>query len=170
MHSIDDYFFKHDKLIATFKKLTSSLCFLPLFNCRQLSFVTCLKKNTLRICWYTKKHSIESCHACLNITKVGFFFKFHGQEVATFLYLWLSYDSCYVSKNNNTLFTHLWTLHSIYHHLFSTHDKWMAYNLCFLPLFNHNQYCYFSIFFNTLNICSHINDFLIHWGFFSIDN
>jgi hypothetical protein len=38
----------------------------------------------------------------------------------------------------------------------------------FPPFLNHNQYCYLSIVFNTLNICSHINDFLIHWRFFQL--
>ncbi len=33
--------FTHDKLMATYKKLTPSLYFLPLFNCSQLSFAMC---------------------------------------------------------------------------------------------------------------------------------
>jgi hypothetical protein len=80
-----------------------------------------------------------------------------------------------VSKNSNTLFTHLWTIHSIYHHLVSTCNKWMvAYqklnsSLCFPPPFNYNQYLLnFLCFFNTLNICSYIKDFT--FIFFSIGN
>jgi hypothetical protein len=44
MHSIYDYFFTHDKLMATHKKLTPSLRFLPLFNCSKLSFAMCFFK------------------------------------------------------------------------------------------------------------------------------
>jgi len=118
--------FMHDKLMATYKKLTPSLCFLPLFNCSQLSFAMCLKKNTLRICWYIRKISIESSHTCLNIAKVGIFSKSMDKSLPCFY----TYSYCKIvvnlSKNSSTLFTHLWTLHSIYHHFFFTHDKWMV--------------------------------------------
>ncbi len=89
-----------------------------------------------------------SFHTCINITKVGNFSKSMEKRLPCF-YVYGYYKIIVnVSKNSNTLFTHLWTLHFIYHHLFSTHDKWMVayqkltYNLCFPPLFNHNQYCY----------------------------
>jgi hypothetical protein len=117
-----------------------------LVNCH----LPCVFFNTLRICWHTKKNSMESFHTCLNIVEVGMFFSKLMDKRLPCLYV---HGYCKtvvnVSKNNNTIFTNLWILHSIYHHLFSTHDKWMAtykkltYNLCFSPLFNHNQYCYF---------------------------
>jgi hypothetical protein len=51
--------------------------------------------------------------------KSEFFFQNHGQEVVMFICLWLSKIVVNIFKNNNTLSTHLQTLHSIYHHCFS---------------------------------------------------
>jgi hypothetical protein len=45
--------FSHNKLMATYKKLTPSLQLLPLFNYNLLLFVMCFFY-TLRICWYIK--------------------------------------------------------------------------------------------------------------------
>jgi hypothetical protein len=72
IHPMYDYFFTCDKLMATYKKLTHNLHFLSLFNYNYLLFVTCFFF-TLRICWYIKKNSIESCYACVNIARVGMF-------------------------------------------------------------------------------------------------
>jgi hypothetical protein len=222
--------------ILVFLKLTPSTHFSPLFNCTAQIVICHVFFDTLRIRWYTKDFSIESYHACLNIMKVGKFFKIPGQGAATLLCdLWIpsvkifshmkltpslcflqlfnfcqlsftnwffntlkicwytkkkfnekfsympkhsrggnvfsklmdkrlpcfyAYGYCKtivnVSNNNNTIFTNLWILHSIYHHWFSTHDKWMAayqkltYSVCFPPLFNHNQYCYLPSVFQYI--------------------
>ncbi len=107
VHSIYDYFFTHDKLMATYKKLTPSLDFLPLFNCNQVPFAMYFFY-TLRICWQTEKNSIESFHTCLNIAKVKLCFSKSMDKRLPHFYV---YGYCKtivnVSYNNNTLFTHL---------------------------------------------------------------
>lgn len=68
---MNNYFITHDKSMITCKNLTPSLHFLPFFNDNQMLFVACfffLHKffvDTILI------NSIEGCHACLNIIKVG---------------------------------------------------------------------------------------------------
>ncbi len=75
MHSIYDYFFTRDKLMVTYKNLTPSLHFLPLFNCSQLLFAMWLRKYMLTIRWYTKKIQLNFFFTCLNIAKVGILFQ-----------------------------------------------------------------------------------------------
>jgi hypothetical protein len=66
--------FSHNKLMATYKKLTPSLQFLPLFNYNWLLFVMCFFLYTKDLLIHKKKIT-ESCFACLNVTKVDFFLK-----------------------------------------------------------------------------------------------
>jgi len=54
------------------KNLTNNLHFLSLFNYNHLLFFMFFYY-TLRICSYTKKKSIESCCAWVNIARVGMF-------------------------------------------------------------------------------------------------
>jgi len=66
-------------------KSTSNICFPSLFNYKVLIIMCRAFFDTLRIL----KNSIESYHACLNIARVEFFFKIHGQRAMRFLCLWL---------------------------------------------------------------------------------
>jgi hypothetical protein len=57
--------------------------------------------------------------------------------------------------------------------VFSTHDKWIvAYQKLTYSLCHHfstiTSIVICQVFFNTLNICSHINTFLINWRFFQL--
>jgi hypothetical protein len=83
MHSIYHYFFTHNRLMVTYKKLALNLHILSLLNYNQILFAMSFL-DMLRICWYIKINSIESCRTCWE-----FFFKIQGQKVATFLCLWL---------------------------------------------------------------------------------
>ncbi len=57
--------------------------------------------------------------------------------------------------------------------VFSTHDKWIvAYQKLTYSLCHHfstiTSIVICQVFFNRLNICSHINNFLINWRFFQL--
>jgi hypothetical protein len=136
--------------------LTPSLHFLPFFNFNQLTFTMCFF-NTLRICWYTKKKFNGKFSYMPKHSRGG---NVSSKLMDKRLPCFYVYGYCKivvnVSKNNNTIFTNLWILHSIYHHLFSTHCKWMVayqkltHSVCFSPLFNHNQYCYLPCAFQYI--------------------
>jgi hypothetical protein len=154
--------------IFSHMKLTPSLCFLQLFNFCQLSF-TMWFYNTLRICWYTKKNWMKSFHTCLNIVEVGMFFQnwwTKGNHVSMlmvivkqllmFQKITIQYSQIceyyipYITigfphMTNGWLHIKNWHIVYVFHH-FSTITNIV---IC-------------QVFFNTLNICSHINDFLIH--------
>jgi len=141
------------------KKLTPSLHFPSLFNYNQLLFTTCF-------CWYIKKNSIESCCACQSMTRVGMFFQntwTKGCHIYKSIIIILKIIN--LSKNTNTLLTHLWTL-NMYQHLFSTCDTWMVIRyqkstsrLCFSWFFNCNQLLFVMCISNTLKFPWYIKQF-----------
>jgi hypothetical protein len=146
MHSIYDYFFTHDKLMATYKNLTPSLRFLPLFNCIQChlpcvflihkGFVDTPKKIQLKFS-YMLKHS-KGGNVFQNPWKRGYHISMSMVIVRQLsMYQKIAIDYSHTCEHYITYIT-----------IFSTHDKWMAvypkltYSLCFPPFFNYNQYCY----------------------------
>jgi hypothetical protein len=121
---------------------------------------------TLRICWYSKKKFNWKLLCICKHSKGGnVFSKYTNKRLSHFYVYGYNKTIINVSKNNNTLFTHLWTIHSIYLYLVSTYNKWMvAYeklnsSLCFPPPFNYNQ-C-------LLNLPCFFKYMFIHYGFFN---
>jgi hypothetical protein len=122
IHFKYDYFFTHDNLMVTYQNLVFSLHFSTLFNYNQLLFVMCFF-DTLRICWYIiKKFNWKLlCMFKHNTCKKSFQNTWtKGCHIKGYCKIIVN-----VSKNNNAPITHLWTMHSICHHLFFIHNKWM---------------------------------------------